>query len=219
MTNEKWMESPLGISNTDDLAEKLEVRMRTDCDWLGFAVKLSKSRIQDAYKAWIEDLHRSARDFTSNRSSVSGTTTKSIVPDHFKAAAFLSYWLRRDSPIVDLKTKENEQIRLLQDEEEFTEITDSDYLDLGVHASIPNGRDFLARYANQYYAFVLAFELAAAYEGQRLSEISELIDQDALVNPIRIPTTKFLQDLCYASKYKNISPHALELLFRAYIQE
>lgn len=112
--------------------------------------------------------------------------------DHFKRCGHLAFWVRRMGPVV-------EAIDLTKS------VADAE----GYHLSADETafRDLLFGYCNEYVAFDLGFQLCRYYEmakkggSQRASSI--VLPED------------YLRTACHFLKYKNVSPHALFLIYKS----
>jgi hypothetical protein len=112
--------------------------------------------------------------------------------DHFKHAGHLTYWLRRSVPIVELN-----ELSLSEAESAGRSLTEEPDQAL---------RDLLYDYATEYLAFDLGFAFCMFYERNRVSpsrSLSLQLDED------------FIKNVCCFLKEKNVSPHALNLMFRS----
>jgi hypothetical protein len=190
----------------------------------------SEQRLLDVFCAWKEDLNRSReRNFRNDK----------ILPDHIKAAAHLTYWIRREAPIIDLITApgalvekrqagsgkgtmydEEETIQIERDSEEIPNTTVLDEKEME-SLTLPNGMSFaelLANrsrafaYGNELFAFTFGLSLAKAYEEQKQKEQGHLCE-------IPWPSGAYIDDLCYFLKFKSVSPHSLDLIYRALLRE
>lgn len=112
--------------------------------------------------------------------------------DHFKRCGHLAFWLRRMSPVVEaVDTTTNYQDApgpdLSGDENAF--------------------RDLLFGYCNEYLAFDLGFQFCRYYEINKAGGSTRanclILDED------------YLRTTCHFLKYKNVSPHALFLIYKS----
>ena len=109
----------------------------------------------------------------------------STTPDHFKLSGYLAYWLRRNSPIVGWENIKREK-PLSPEEEKF--------------------REFLFEYGRVYLPFLLGYRICWFFEDNRKDRDSKLpgfLDQN------------YVNIACYFMRYKNVSPHALGLVYRS----
>ena len=107
-------------------------------------------------------------------------------PDHFKQAGVLTYWLRRFSPVYELTSLSDNQKLPSQQRKKLPEF-------------FPN-----------YYDVVLAFDL-----GFRLCNFVEC---NRKKNPIQkkiLSSDGYIRQTCQFLKYKNVSPHALGLIYQS----
>lgn len=115
-------------------------------------------------------------------------------PDHFKHAGHLAYWLRRSAPVFEwIDNRRN-----FQDAPGFDLLPYEDDL-----------RDLLLKYGNEYLAFDLGFRLSKYFECGRLG-INPKENQG--VFPI---TEDYIVTISHFLKAKNVSPHALFLIYKA----
>lgn len=208
-----WEDNPpFGFRNQDDLFAAYTKHCDKNLQEIHLSHKLSKQRILDAFQAWREDLNRTdERSFRDSR----------ISPGHVKAAAFLTYWLRREAPIVDIRSSEGQYSLYAQLCVEH-EIDDSAGLEEVSREQLqkiplPNGmsmldivdnRNRIFAYGNELLAFTFGFLLAKRYEEQRLSE-------KGMTAIIPMPSLDYVEDICYLFKFKSVSPHAIDLIFRS----
>lgn len=108
-------------------------------------------------------------------------------PDHFKICGFAAYWLRRNSPVIGLK-KSNTKITRDKQVKELQHL--------------------LTKYGRSFLAFHLGYEICHFYERNR--------EEGGLPGSApRIPDADFVETLCYVMKYKNLSPHAMGMIYRS----
>lgn len=112
-------------------------------------------------------------------------------PDHFKHAAHLAYWLRRSKPVIDVFQTE-----------EFPSGADLSAADAysAEHA-------FLRKYSNEYLAFDLGYHLALFYEVNAVNSTKR-------VGSYIIRDWEYFETVCYVLNSKNVSPHALNVVYR-----
>lgn len=133
----------------------------------GVEAELSDQRLVDAFMLWSEDIRRQTNNVRAG-----------IIIDHFKRAAFLTYWLRRTQPIIRLP--------------QATHYSEKD-------AFQKKSRVFLGQYASEATAFSLGLLLCGAFEESK----SLVLDRS------------YFLDVCYVMKSKNVSPHALYLIYKS----
>lgn len=112
--------------------------------------------------------------------------------DHFKQCGHLAFWLRRLSPIVEsydtLQNLGDSQGYPLNDDEKAF-------------------RKLLLGYVNEYLAFDYGYQICKYYEiGQEGG--SERAQSLA-------PDREYYQTMCQFLKYKNVSPHAMHLIYKS----
>ena len=108
-------------------------------------------------------------------------------PDHFKICGFAAYWLRRNSPVVDLIKDGGE---MSSDEAHW--------------------REFFGKYSRAFLAFSFGDLVCSA------------IERNAQKNTGRQPRPldmDYLESICYVMKYKNLSPHAMGMIYRSLYYE
>lgn len=110
--------------------------------------------------------------------------------DHFKQCGHLAFWIRRMSPIVEAHdtTKNHgdaEGYPLTDDEIAF--------------------RRLLLGYCNEYLAFDYGFQICKYYELGGGSARAGVV----------APSRQYYQATCQFLKYKNVSPHAMHLIYKS----
>jgi len=143
---------------------------------LGVEVEVHPTRLESAHKNYIDDVyHGSKRDMDGGKL------------DHFKHAGYLTFWLRRTTPVIRLDIFD-------RDYENLSEI-DQYYV------------DFLTLFVNEHLAFTLGYEICSFFAcrsgGITLEPSAFQFDR------------AFIHDMHSTLKRKNMSPHALNLIFRA----
>lgn len=143
-------------------------------DRFGATVKLSFDRTGEAYEYWKRDIDRVYDD-------------DDAVPDHFKRAGFLAYWLRR-----------RQVVNLVAEGPEYDPEDRS-------------GKRFLINH-NEYCAFMFGFRICHYFSlAEKLAasgDIAEYIGGQNL-------DPEFVFDVSTLMKNKNVSPHSLYLIYRA----
>ncbi|MBA2660077.1 MAG: hypothetical protein H0U72_11255 [Nitrosospira sp.] len=222
----EWVSKPpFDISNASLLEGSFTRHCVPQLSLIYFEPIFSKPRFEDIFGAWKEDLDRSEKGNFKNTA---------ISPDHIKAAAHLTYWIRREAPIIDLITlreyvatpgsgsqyDEHETIKIergLRDIPDTIVLPDPEV----IVATLDNGmtmkefmedREKAVVYGNELFAFSFGFHLAKAYEEQKRKELG-LISKS-----IAWPSGAYIDDLCYFLKFKNVSPHSLDLIYRALLK-
>jgi hypothetical protein len=112
--------------------------------------------------------------------------------DHFKRCGHLAFWVRRMGPVVEaIDTTRN--------------IADAPGYDLSSDEKA--FRDLLFGYCNEYLAFDLGFQFCRYYEigkaGGSARANSLVLDEN------------YIRTACHFLKYKQVSPHALFLLYKS----
>ena len=138
----------------------------------------SQSRIVDTYRFWTQDVER-LRTFS---------LPTNTVPDHFKQAAHLMYWLRRQAPVIDYLDAESIQ-------------------DGGGSKITPREekvRELLFQCGSEFLAFDIGYQICWAYESDSAGHQLEFaLDED------------YIETVCCFLKEKNVSPHAMYLVFKS----
>ncbi|WP_141699306.1 hypothetical protein [Candidatus Thiosymbion oneisti] len=117
--------------------------------------------------------------------------------DHLKQAAHLAYWLRRMGPIIDSR----DSSKNIQDGAGYVDLTkDQETL-----------RELLFKYSTEYLAFDLGYQICAFYEKAKAGASGR--------NQNFAPTTEYVDTVCHFLKFKNISPHALFLIYKSLFLE
>jgi hypothetical protein len=110
--------------------------------------------------------------------------------DHFKRAGHLAYWVRRLGPIIDATANYN-----LQDS--FSHPPNAEQEEM---------RAKMFGFWNEYVAFEMGFQFCKFYEvGQA----------GATRNASFAPNMDYYDTMCQFLKYKNVSPHALFLIYKS----
>jgi hypothetical protein len=140
----------------------------------GASFRFSFDRTEEAYEYWKRDI---ARIYDGEDS----------VPNHFKRAGFLAYWLRRRQVVSTVIASEHYDGDL-----EFR-------------------KKFLINH-NEYSAFLFGFRICIYFELkpelQESPDIADFIGRHFL-------DPKFVLDVSTLMKNKNVSPHSLYLIYRA----
>ena len=145
--------------------------------------KISEDRLREAHFYWMQDLNRvGGREYDGDHEN----------PDHFKHAAHLAYWLRRQKPISDLYVQET-AVSLIAD--------------MSIADAYREEHDFYYNYINEYFAFDVGFNIVLFYECKKKGSTLKLLD-------CLIRDWDYLACVCHFLNSKNVSPHALFLIFR-----
>lgn len=213
-----WTTSPpFGIKNETDLFDRFHTYCQESAGRAYLLPSLSRQRITDAFNAWKEDTDRNDRNFRET-----GT-----LPDHVKCAAMLTYWLRRERPVVTIAHHNSggmysalEQYNIEMD---FSGTIEDDYAKLSSEELKKfkfgefNGEQFLAHrarlqtYANEYWSFDFGFRLAREYELLKRQQTTG----GKQATSISVPDADFIDDFCYFLKFKSVSPHAVYFVYRS----
>jgi hypothetical protein len=173
-------------------------------EWSSFA-ETSERRLGETYDFWKVDAQR-----TLNSGIEKGTEKL----DHFKQASFIAFWLRRQIPI-------NRTLRL--------------HADGAVAGGRPysSEQEFFFRYGNEICALLIGLELCLYYEvwvklhlppkeARTLETIADdrrgyAAETTSALEYIRGCRLKrdCVRDFAMVLKHKNMSPHALYLLYKS----
>ena len=112
-------------------------------------------------------------------------------PDHFKHAGFLCFWLRRRIVL-----------------EQAFEIEDQ---------TVSKGsREFFAVYGNELCAFLAGYWLCLGFEfSLEMAKTGDIVE---LLGNLEVPSV-YLQDVCKLLRNKEVSPHALYLIYKSLFTE
>lgn len=110
--------------------------------------------------------------------------------DHFKQCGHLTYWIRRTSPVIEYI-----------DRATLFESADDLYEDENAL------RELLSNYGNEYFALDFGLMICRYYEEERLDKQKDKISLSI--------STDFLIDICHMLKFKNVSPHAIYLIYKS----
>jgi hypothetical protein len=110
-------------------------------------------------------------------------------PDHFKQAGHLSYWIRRTRPIIDMEV-----------------ISIETRADLSPEDAYKDEYKLFFNYGNEYLAFELGFHLSNFYVLFDAKKPGKLV----------LPSWDLIECACHFLNAKNVSPHALFLIYKAF---
>jgi hypothetical protein len=164
-----------GKSELDYFCEAIQFNYFEISKRFACGVGCSRQRLEDAFGLWKRDCTRVYDGSDS-------------VPNHFKQAGFLAYWLRRR--MVVLKTPTHSQ-SLPGDKIEMRE-------------------KFIVS-ANEMLAFSLGFHICAYHHYKKEIDASEG-SVTSHFQSLSIPQ-KYLHDAAVLMRHKNISPHSLYLIY------
>lgn len=212
---------PFGIGNEEKLYDEFLAHCNTHLSEIKLKPVISKQRNLEAFSAWKEDLYRSCGGTSLGKGSF---RNKSVVPDHIKSSAHLTYWIRRSAPIVSMESisegmySESETIAIelnIENLDGYTEVEGGDSISLNNGMSLNEfqaNRERVFAYANELFAFTFGFKLAKAYQEQKL------IEGGGSPRSIAYPDGKYIEDFCYFLKFKSVSPHSIDLIYRALLK-
>ena len=107
--------------------------------------------------------------------------------DHFKHAGYLAFWIRRATPVIRIDFDKSKYDRLSASDKYYV--------------------DFLIQFSNEHLAFTLGYEICLFFECYR---VGMPLDPKAFGY-----SSAFAHDMNSTLKRKNMSPHALNLIYRA----
>ena len=113
--------------------------------------------------------------------------------DHLKICAHLAYWLRRSSPVVG-----------------FIDMVDAyelQALDMPAEGERFRFRELLNLYGIEYLAFDFAFQICLFYERTKPDRSPRADDL--------VLSENYIHSMCHFLKCKNVSPHAIFLIFKS----
>jgi hypothetical protein len=148
-----------------------------------FEVEISKPRIYDVCYAWNDDIYRVCDREPHLKEGL----------DHFKTAGHLALWLRRFTPVIELK-----DLSWVDAHEPWDE-RDREF------------KEFLKSYHNEFLAFEFGLELVRFYEKMREDGPGPRWDM--------APTLSFYKTTAHFMKFKTVSPHAMNLAYKALFNE
>ena len=154
----------------------------------GCSAIMSVRRLGEAFDFCRED---------HTRTLAEGIAT-SVTLDHFKQASFIAFWLRRMLPINQTLIVDN-------------------YRSVSEAANANEDQRFFLRYGNEICALLIGFQLCLFYEICPLEEdpvVLEIPNRTENLKQYSLPQ-RTIADLVMVLKHKNMSPHALYLLYKS----
>jgi len=164
------------------------------------------NRLDESFELWQKDLVR-IRHVEENVGE----------PDHLKQAGHLAYWLRRAAPI-------SEAVPALAGDEMPVQTWPIVVQTFGSEMLAERQkilRDMLLQYGNEYAAFDIGFRICRYFEAKRIERSPDRSEGAAVPQDIRNmnPSLSYLHDVAHFLKEKNVSPHALYLIYRSLFLE
>lgn len=157
---------------------------------VGCRAQMSGSRLRQAYDYWIEDVQRTMVD------GLKGTTTSL---DHYKHAAFITFWLRRTIPINNITAPSGSWI-------------------VDPNLDKVARRTRFVEYGNELCALLVGHQICIAYEaGKRFADdktVHELSTRMDFLRTLQFPE-ELLNDFVLILKHKSLSPYGLLLMYKA----
>lgn len=148
-------------------------------DRFNCGVRLNPTRLEDAQERWIQDIGNQRIDGEG-------------VPDQFKHAGLLGYWLRRCQVVDFTNTKSSPDTAFAKNHQQR-------FLDA----------------PNEILAFLLGFNLAAFYTFKVYKRDDYTLSM--FMRDSR-PTDKYIYDVSHYLKEKHVSPHSVYLIYRAFFE-
>ena len=163
----------------------------------GFVAAIADARLIEAHERWVRDLYR-----------VSDIELKGAPLDHFKQSGHLAYWLRRCSPVTQL-------------------IVDDEF---SPAQRLPErAQNLILRYSNEITAFDVGFRICRYFEAKRADTPSHLVmalsdvgrqqlveaDRKREINSRQTLTYEYMETMGSFLKTKNVSPHAMYLIYKS----
>jgi hypothetical protein len=148
---------------------------------MGFYLHTNKGKALEAFHLWNDDIDR----FEKHEPDID-------MAAHLKCAAYLTFWLRRSSPVDGFVC-----------------------IDPRPHGITDETIEFMLKYGREYLAFDFGYRIAHAYEtyinGRNLGD-----DTFSLCSfDNKIEQTNFVHTTCHVMKTKEISPLGIYLMFKA----
>ena len=163
----------------------------------GFVAAVSDARLIEAHERWTKDLYR-----------VSDIELQGAPLDHFKQSGHLAYWLRRCSPVTQL---------IIDDEFDSAQRPPE------------RAQKLVLRYSNEITAFDVGFRICRFFEAKRSDNPTHLVlalsdqgrrqiaelDRIREINSRQTLTFEYVETMGSFLKTKNVSPHAMYLIYKS----
>lgn len=157
----------------------------------GFNIEIGELKIKESYALWQEDVDRVLSHAIQNSDSLC----------EYKHAGFISYWLRRRQIITNINIDSSEHSKTISLEEHFE--------------SLPNSMKTYAQFYNELSAFRLGLRISFHYFIIKLKDIGSSKEEiESKINIIAKRVKEIEVDMSVFLKQKNISPHALYLIYK-----
>ena len=162
----------------------------------GCDVKVSADKLLTAHDFWIGDVNRTAKRGHSQIDRFTGEEFYKK-PNHLKQLAFLTFWIRRASPISDIVEKAG-------------------------HNVLPLNVNRFFAYSNELLAFHAGIKICFGYEVREIrshqQDSKSIHTWDAIKTGqalhSKLKNWSFVSDYVITLKHKNMSPHAIYLIYR-----
>lgn len=163
------------------------------------AISVSHRRLGDAHDFWLADIPRTLSW---------GSDPSTVELDHFKHASIISFWLRRQIPINDIWFGSGNVATKVRGGDELFRATQKQ-------------ADF-SRYGSELCALYVGLYICLAYEIQAIRVKAEdregsgdkILLMEAEIKRIRLPS-QFKSEYPMIMKHKNLSTHAMYMLYRS----
>lgn len=189
------------LDDAEWFAEFMLSQYALACKPAGLRPHIAAALLSEAHTFWQKDLRR-----------VSHMEYDGGPLDHFKRCGHLCYWLRRSRPLVDFENADVSELPARDTKESAL-------------------REFLLQYGNEYVAFEVGFRICRYFEAKRsdagamlalLSRTQTEYEKNIKVyRPTFSKITSFtigqiyIRSVCYMLKEKNVSPHAIHMVYRS----
>lgn len=165
----------------------------------GCDIEVSASRLLDTYDHWQGDVNRAASENFPENGIPLDEEIQPIELDHLKHAGFITFWIRRSVPIQNI-SKQSNPIKSVSDR---------------------MMQRFYA-FSNELFAVRVGLGICLSYEARIVREEIEksgkilTIDQrnQSLFISRRLSNWNLIRDYLHILKHKNISPHAIYLIYK-----
>lgn len=147
--------------------------------------KISNFRILQAHNRWCKDVKR-----------ISNNEYDGKTLDHFKQSALLCFWLRRFSPVSEYI--EDPALKPFEGRIRYND----------------NDR-FLYKYGAQKAAFDIGFRICRFFEARR-ADSKDIYGVSLNISDFDLSRYEgYTKDVAYVLSEKNVSPHTLNLIYKA----
>ena len=198
MSDDFLLYDPNAIRNLKDRASFIEIigqfYVKT-AEAFGCSVSVSSRRLGEAYDFWIGDEAR-ALHF--------GTEVETTELDHFKHAAFIAFWLRRLIPISDIWFDRDDRVAAIAGDADSTAPSEAQIR--------------FYRVGNELTALLVGFYICLGVETLQMTQRITRAGNTRVISDatgVRQIPGHFLTEYPKLMKHKNVSPHALYMVYRS----